>query len=180
MTGERMKIMINDYDEKVETLVNTKLTELTNSFPLHPNRNDQASNENNDNDGVIFAEGGEELVVVNNNQTIRHRLYTYDGRFWHMPKEFEFHVGVHLGTGWKLWMALLRVVDTFFLYQSLASPLFLEEPTHLRARELRCPSYVSMLSRTEMNCRTSGRWAGQEPPFLVLEGRLVSIDFGKD
>ena len=99
-----MKIMIIDYHEKVETLINTKLTELTNSFPLHPNRNNQASNENDDDDGIIFAEGEEELVVVNNNQTIRHRLYAYDGRFWHVPNDFEFPLGVHLDTGWRLWI----------------------------------------------------------------------------
>ena len=106
MTGEGMKIMINDYHEKVETLINTKLTELTNSFPLHPNRNDQASNENDDNNGIIFAEEGkEELVIVSSNQTIRYMLYAYDRRFWHVPKDFEFPLGVqHLDTGWKLWI----------------------------------------------------------------------------
>ena len=70
MTGERMQIMINEYHDKVETIINTKLSDLAN-FPLNPNRCDEARNDQDD--GIVFAEGEEELVVVNNNQTIRHR-----------------------------------------------------------------------------------------------------------
>ena len=65
MTGERMQTMIEDYHSKVETLINTKLTELTKSFPLHHNGN-EARIENDGDDGIVFAEGEEEAIVVNN------------------------------------------------------------------------------------------------------------------
>ena len=136
MTGERMKIMINHYHEKVETLINnTKLTELKNSFPLHPNRKDQASNENDDDNSILFAEGEEELVVVNNNQTIRHRLYAYDRRFWHVPKDYDFPMGVHLDTGWKLWICGLPSNETIdandIRVQAHVRPFRILKPTML-------------------------------------------------
>ena len=132
MTSERMKIMIDEYHNKVETLINTKLTNL--NFPLNPdpNRNDEAGNDQDD--GIVFAEGEEELVVVNNNQTIRHRLYTYEGRFWHVPKDFEFPTGVHLDTGWKLWLCGLssnETIDNGIRVQAPVRPFRLFKSTML-------------------------------------------------
>jgi hypothetical protein len=111
MTGERMKTMIIEYHGKMELLINSKLAELSNSFPLHRIQNDGASNNNDDDNDIVFAEGEEEEIVVNN-QAIRHRLYAYDGRFWHVPKDFEFPPGVHLDTGWKLWLCGLPSNET--------------------------------------------------------------------
>ena len=132
MTSERMKIMIDEYHNKVETLINTKLTNL--NFPLNPdpNRNDEAGNDQDD--GIVFAEGEGELVVVNNNQTIRHRLYTYEGRFWHVPKDFEFPTGGHLDTGWKLWLCGLssnETIDNGIRVQAPVRPFRLFKSTML-------------------------------------------------
>jgi hypothetical protein len=111
MTGERMKNMIIEYHTKMETLIDLKLTALKDSFPPNHNQNDEASNKNDDNDGIIFAEGeGEEIIV--NNQAIWHRLYAYEGRFWHVPKDFDFPLGVRLDTGWKLWVCGLPSNET--------------------------------------------------------------------
>jgi hypothetical protein len=111
MTGERMKTMIDEYHGQMETLINTKLTELKETFPHHNNQNDGAGNENDVDDGIVFAEAQEDECVVNN-QAIRHRLYAYDGRFWHVPKDFEFPMGVRLDTGWKLWTCGLPSNET--------------------------------------------------------------------
>jgi hypothetical protein len=109
MTGERMKNMMEDYHAKMEHLIDVKLAELNHSFP--PNQNDGASNENDDDDGHIFAEGEEEEIVTNN-EAIRHRLYAYGGRFWHVPKDFAFPQGVRLDTGWRLWICGLPSNET--------------------------------------------------------------------
>jgi hypothetical protein len=112
ITGEWMKNMIVEYHTKMETLIDFfKLTTLQDSFPPDHNQNDGASNENDDDDGIVFAEGeGEENVV--NNQAIRHRLYAYEGRFWHVLKDFDFPLDVHLGTGWKIWVCGLPSNET--------------------------------------------------------------------
>jgi hypothetical protein len=107
MTGERMKNMMEEYHSKMEHLIDVKLAELNHSFPPP---HDGESNENDD-DGIIFAEGEEEETVMNN-EAIRHRLYAYEGRFWHVPKDFAFPLGARLDTGWKLWMCGLPTNET--------------------------------------------------------------------
>jgi hypothetical protein len=110
MTGERMKDMIVEYHTKIENLIDLKLAELKNSFPLH--QNEEVTNEIDDDDGNVFAEGEEEEIAVENEAAIRHRLYLHDGRFWHVPKDFEFPAGVRLDTGWKLWTCGLPSNET--------------------------------------------------------------------
>jgi hypothetical protein len=49
----------------------------------------------------------QELVPRHNHQ--RHRnvnqsTFAYDGRFWEIPKDFEFLCQVILNTGWRLWL----------------------------------------------------------------------------
>jgi hypothetical protein len=90
----------------------------------HHNQNDGENNENDGDDGVIFAEGEEEAVITNN-ETIRHRLYAYDGRFWHVPKDFAFPLGVRLDTGWKLWTCGLPSNETVG-----ANDIRLQAPVH--------------------------------------------------
>jgi hypothetical protein len=109
MTGERMKDMLLESHSKIETLIDLKLAELKNNFT--PNNQNDVSNENDADDGAIFADGEEEEIVVEN-EAIRHRLYAYEGRFWHVPKDFEFPLGVHLDTGWKLWICGLPSNET--------------------------------------------------------------------
>ena len=36
---------------------------------------------------------------------ITYRQYAYAGRFWDVPKEFEFPPGVKLDTGWRMWVS---------------------------------------------------------------------------
>jgi hypothetical protein len=108
MTGERMTKMMEDYHATMEKLIDIKLAELNHSFPHPNNRND---GESDNDDAINFAEGEEEEVVVNNT-VIRHRLYAYNSRFWHVPKDFEFPKGVCLDTGWKLWMCGLPTNET--------------------------------------------------------------------
>jgi hypothetical protein len=110
MTGERMKDMIVEYHAKMESLIDVKLAELKNSFPNN-NQIDEVSDEPDDDGGIPFAEGEEEEIVVEN-EAVRHRLYTYEGRFWHVPKDFEFPLGVHLDIGWKLWTCGLPSNET--------------------------------------------------------------------
>jgi hypothetical protein len=62
-----------------------------------------------DDDGIVFAEGEAEVV---NNQAIQHRLCACEGRFWYVPKDFEFPVGVRLDTGWKAWVSGLPSNET--------------------------------------------------------------------
>ena len=111
MTGERMQTMMEAYHSKMETLIDLKLAELNHSFPQNHILNGGENNENANDDGIIFAEGAEEEIVVND-QAIQHRLYTYEGRFWQVPKDFEFPQGVRLDTGWKLWMCGLPSNET--------------------------------------------------------------------
>ena len=157
MTGERMKIMINKYHDKVEILINTKLTDLTNSFPLNPNQNDKARNDNDVDGGIVFAEGKEELVVINNNQTIRHQLYAYDSYFWHLPKDFEFPMGVHLDIGWKLldlWKPSNETIDA----------------NHIRVQAPVCPFRIpkpAMLPPGACSKKFQLNW---RPIFSLMEG----------
>jgi hypothetical protein len=65
----------------------------------------------NETDDDVFAEGEEEDIVAEN-EAIGHWLYTYEGCFWHVPKDFEFPLGVHLDIGWKLWACGLPSNET--------------------------------------------------------------------
>jgi hypothetical protein len=105
MTGERMDTMLVSYHTKIEELIDKKLSDM--NIP-GDNRNDGEGNEDGD-DGIVFAEGEVEVV---NNQAIQHRLCAYEGRFWHVPKDFEFPVGVRLDTGWKAWVCGLPSNET--------------------------------------------------------------------
>ena len=79
--------------------------------------------------------GKEELVVVNNNQTIRHQLYAYDSYFWHLPKDFEFPMGVHLDIGWKLldlWKPSNETIDANHIrVQAPVCPFRIPKPAML-------------------------------------------------
>ena len=39
-----------------------------------------------------------------NIENIQHRLYTYDGKMWHVPQNFMFPSNAKLLTGWQLWI----------------------------------------------------------------------------
>jgi hypothetical protein len=65
MTGERMKDMIVEYHAKMETLIDLKLAKLNNSFEPN-NQIEEATNENDSDDGILFAEGEEEDVLEEN------------------------------------------------------------------------------------------------------------------
>jgi hypothetical protein len=63
--------------------------------------------------GNCFARhnGGaaQELVPTHNQQGRRNRnanqsTFAYDGRFWEIPKGFQFPCRVNLNTGWRLWL----------------------------------------------------------------------------
>jgi hypothetical protein len=66
---------------------------------------DEGGNDN------VFADGQEEEVLIQDDMAngdtpicITYRQYSYDGRFWHIPKDFEFPKGLHLDIAWKMWV----------------------------------------------------------------------------
>jgi hypothetical protein len=99
-------------------MIDEKLTQLRESLPnvtgAEPPQDEEEI------DDTVFADGQEEEVLVEdatgNGNTpptrITYRQYSYDGRFWHVPKAFKFPTGMHLDTAWKIWIYGLPVNET--------------------------------------------------------------------
>ena len=104
VTGERLKEMLSAYQTNMATMIDEKLTQLRESLPnvtgAEPPQDEEEIND------TVFADGQEEEVLVEdatgNGNTpptrITYRQYSYDGRFWHVPRAFKFPTGMHLDT----------------------------------------------------------------------------------
>ena len=78
-----------------------------------------------------FANGDDESVVVlldqqNENlqqMSVRYGTYAHDGRFWHVPKTFEFPSGLRLDTAWKSWLSGMSGNETIVDGVTLWAPI---------------------------------------------------------
>jgi hypothetical protein len=97
MTGERLERIMQDYQHELLTAVSARLEEFQLVAPGVQANDLQDQAEDND-----FGMMGGELD--NDVQDTQERIYQYDGRYWHVPKDFEFPEGAKLDTGWQRWL----------------------------------------------------------------------------
>ena len=60
----------------------------------------QVEGECGDTSNYMFADSVED--ARDNTQEIQHRLYTYEGKMWHVPKNIAFPANAKILTGWQL------------------------------------------------------------------------------
>jgi len=111
--GERLKTMFEEHKKNVAELINSKLSELRESFPIAlAQEQDVGGND----DTMPFAEGDDDEVLVEQpNQVptqVIYQTYMHGGWHWHVPKDFAFPTGVRLDTGWKMWIVGLPGNET--------------------------------------------------------------------
>ena len=99
LTADRIKVMFDNYHEKVVEAIDERMNKITMFQP----RQEEVTGPNDFEfaDGMI-EEGGSNC---NSNNTVPHRLYSYSGKFWHVPKQFCFPKDAKLLTGWLLWVS---------------------------------------------------------------------------
>jgi len=121
VTGERLKNMLDEYQNSMTDLIEKKLTALRDALPNQSALPHEVAEGAADDNNAGFADGEEEEVSfweidAGGNTTpptrITYRQYSYDGRFWHVPKDFEFPTGLHLDTAWKIWICGLPANET--------------------------------------------------------------------
>jgi hypothetical protein len=105
-----LKEVLSTYQTDMATMIDAKLTKLRESLPNATELQEQVEDEGGDD--TVFAEGQEEEVLIQNDTAdgdtpiciTTYRQYSYNGRFWHISKDFEFQMGLHLNIAWKMWV----------------------------------------------------------------------------
>ena len=99
LTGKRLKAMFESFHGEILEAINSK--KLLLGTAVLQDVQDSDSVEKNDN---IFVQSLTEEVNETIARTQTHRLFTYEGKMWQVPKNFTFPTNEKLLTGWQLWM----------------------------------------------------------------------------
>ena len=105
---QSLREVLGEQFKSLSSLVDTKINDLIDSLVAEGGllqRKDD--NEDNSSMNCNFVDGKEyetEASTCDTEGQVRHRLYCYNARFYHVPESFEFPVDLKLDTGWKLWM----------------------------------------------------------------------------
>ena len=100
LTGERLKIMFDDYQDRVLKTIDDRMKDISMRPVVEEEPEIVIDN---------FADGGiDETGDINSDVNIaerkQHMLYTHGGKMWHVPKNFSFPTNAKLLTGWQLWV----------------------------------------------------------------------------
>ena len=99
LTGERLKEMFQSFHGEILQAIDSKIVLLGTALPQDdPQDGDSAERDN------IFVESLTEEVGETSSRNVTHRLYTYEGKMWQVPKNFTFPTNTKLLTGWQLWV----------------------------------------------------------------------------
>ena len=85
-----MKVMFNEYHEQVLTEIDDRINDIA----LVLQEKEVEIPNNSFADSMIDTRQGL-------NVEIQHRLYTFSGKMWHVPKNFNFPSNAKLLTGWQ-------------------------------------------------------------------------------
>jgi hypothetical protein len=114
LTGERLKQIIEENQKTMRDMINEKLTELKSEIQQRLIGASTQQDNNSEENTVQFADGDvdEEGPEMQGQPQVRYRTYAHSGKYWHVPKNFSFPVGVTLEAGWKLWIQGLPANET--------------------------------------------------------------------
>ena len=98
LTGERLKEMFQSFHGEILQAIDSKIVLLGTALPQDPQDGDSAESDN------IFVESLTEEIGETAARNVTHRLYTYEGKMWQVPKNFTFPTNAKLLTGWQLWV----------------------------------------------------------------------------
>ena len=97
ITSEKLKELFEDYHAQVVKAIDEQISSLK-IERLVSNEEDS----NSVNEDYPLLDGCVDEVVISDNDVIKYKLYTYDEKFWHVPKDFVFPKDAKLLTGWLL------------------------------------------------------------------------------
>ena len=100
LTGERLRTMFEDYHGEVIKAIDERIKIISQNVI----NVEQQQDSNLDDDGAQFADGVTEDVDETPERQVQHRLYTYEGKMWHVPRNFLLPMDANLFTGWQLWI----------------------------------------------------------------------------
>ena len=99
MTSEKLKELFEDYHAQVVKAIDEQISSLKIGRLVN---NEEDSNSVNEDYPLL--DGCIDDVLRIDNDVRKYKLYTYDGKFWHVPKDFIFPKDAKLLTGWLLWV----------------------------------------------------------------------------
>ena len=85
MTSEKLKELFEDYHAQVVKAIDEQISSIK-VGRLISNEEDS----NSVNEDYPLLDGCVDEVVRSDNDVMKYKLYTYDGKFWHVPKDFCF------------------------------------------------------------------------------------------
>ena len=103
LTGKGLKVMFSEYQETLLSVIDKRLSDLVKTIVPVPGKSD----------GQEFPDDFAEVMMDDydhdNDKALvavqqQHRLYTFGGRFWHVPENFAFPKNAKLLLGWILWV----------------------------------------------------------------------------
>jgi hypothetical protein len=114
LTGECLKQIIEENQKTMHDMINEKLTKLKSEIQQWLIGASTQQDNNSEENMVQFADGDvdEEGPEMQGLPQVRYRTYAHSGKYWHIPKNFSFPVGVTLKAGWKLWIQGLPANET--------------------------------------------------------------------
>ena len=101
LTGERLKVMLSEYQEKLLSVIDGQISDLVSTIVSVPRKADGQELPDD------FAEGMMDNHDKDNYKALvegrqQQRLYTFGGRFWQVPEHFAFPKDAKLILGWRL------------------------------------------------------------------------------
>jgi hypothetical protein len=113
LTGEKLQEILGAFQSNIVSFVGEKMDELA---VLRPPAEQEAEVDADEGGDFAFMDGSDEVVVEEevvaaggNGPTraaaiVRYRTYSHSGRFWHVPKGFQFPLDTTLKQGWRMWL----------------------------------------------------------------------------
>jgi glutathionylspermidine synthase len=98
-----VKQIIEENQKTMRDMINEKLTELKSEIQQQLIGVSTQQDNNSEENTVQFADGDvhEEGPEMQGQPQVRYRTCAHSGKYWHVPKNFSFPVGVTLEAGWK-------------------------------------------------------------------------------
>ena len=95
LTGEHLKTMFEDYHGEVIKAIDERIKIINQNIS-----NVEQQEGNLDDNEAQFADGITEDVDEASEIHMHHRLYTYKGKMWHVPRNFFLPMSEKIFTGW--------------------------------------------------------------------------------
>ena len=97
MTSDELRELFEDYYLQVVKAIDRQIS------PLSIGRLVSNEDSNSNNEEFPLLHGCIDKALGRGNNVTKYKLYTYDGKWWHVPKDFLFLKDAKLLIGWLLW-----------------------------------------------------------------------------